>query len=63
VREEFREPVVPLEERRINQSQLGLFNTITTSGTPPDVKLQELRIKMSFPADQQTEATLRDWAD
>jgi hypothetical protein len=31
-----------------------LFNTFTTFGTPQDVMLQELRIDMSFPADETT---------
>jgi hypothetical protein len=39
---------------RIDNARLRLFNTFTTFGTPQDVWLQELRIDMSFPADEAT---------
>ena len=42
---------------------LRLFNTLTTFGTPQDVVLQELRIEMSFPADDTSAAILRRWAE
>ena len=51
-------PTVPVE-LLVNGAVLKLFNTITTFGTPQDVGLQELRIEMSFPADEETELTLR----
>jgi len=38
---------------------LKLLTTLTTFGTPQDVSLQELRIEMSFPADDATECLLR----
>jgi hypothetical protein len=41
-------------ELRIGDTGLRLFNTFTTFGTPQDVLLQELRIDMSFPADELT---------
>jgi hypothetical protein len=41
-------------ELRIGDVRLRLFNTFTTFGTPQDVSLQELRIDMSFPADELT---------
>jgi transcriptional regulator with XRE-family HTH domain len=41
-------------ELRIGNARLRLFNTFTTFGTPQDVSLQELRIDMSFPADEAT---------
>lgn len=47
------EPVLPLE-LTVGDMQLRLFNTFTTFGTPQDVLLQELRIDMSFPADEMT---------
>ena len=52
-------PTVALE-LEIGDELLRLFNTLTTFGTPQDVTLQELRIEMSFPADDErsTSATL-----
>jgi hypothetical protein len=47
------DPVQSLE-LRIGDTRLRLFNTFTTFGTPQDVSLQELRIDMSFPADEVT---------
>ena len=47
------EPVLPLE-LAVGDARLRLFNTFTTFGTPQDVLLQELRIDMSFPADEIT---------
>ena len=41
-------------ELRVGDELLRLFNTFTTFGTPQDVSLQELRIDMSFPADEAT---------
>jgi hypothetical protein len=51
-------PTVPLEIS-VDGSTLTLFNTITTFGTPQDAALQELRIEMAFPADSQTDSSLR----
>jgi len=51
--EESIDPILPLE-LRIGDTKLRLFNTFTTFGTPQDVSLQELRIDMSFPADEVT---------
>jgi transcriptional regulator with XRE-family HTH domain len=42
----------------VNGQVLRLLNTLTTFGTPQDVTLQELRIEMSFPADDATERWL-----
>jgi transcriptional regulator with XRE-family HTH domain len=47
------DPMLSLE-LRIGDVRLRLFNTFTTFGTPQDVSLQELRIDMSFPADELT---------
>jgi transcriptional regulator with XRE-family HTH domain len=47
------DPLLPLE-LLIGDIKLRLFNTFTTFGTPQDVLLQELRIDMSFPADETT---------
>ena len=46
-------PMLSLE-LRIRDTSLRLFTTFTTFGTPQDVALQELRIDMSFPADEVT---------
>jgi transcriptional regulator with XRE-family HTH domain len=57
-------PLVPTValELEIGDEVLRLFNTLTTFGTPQDVTLQELRIEMSFPADDASDALLRHWA-
>jgi transcriptional regulator with XRE-family HTH domain len=47
------DPMLSLE-LRVGDTRLRLFNTFTTFGTPQDVGLQELRIDMSFPADETT---------
>lgn len=47
------DPLLPLE-LAVGGARLRLFNTFTTFGTPQDVMLQELRIDMSFPADEAT---------
>jgi hypothetical protein len=54
-------PTVPLE-LETGGGLLRLFNTLTTFGTPQDVTLQELRIEMSYPMDDGSEALLRRWA-
>jgi transcriptional regulator with XRE-family HTH domain len=51
--DECLDPVLSLE-LRVGNARLRLFNTFTTFGTPQDVLLQELRIDMSFPADEAT---------
>jgi transcriptional regulator with XRE-family HTH domain len=51
-------PVIPLE-LIVNGELLRLINTLTTFGTPQDVTLQELRIEMSFPADDASDRILR----
>ena len=53
IHSESDEPMLSLE-LRIGDTRLRLFNTFTTFGTPQDVLLQELRIDMSFPADETT---------
>jgi transcriptional regulator with XRE-family HTH domain len=50
--------VIPLE-LIVKGKLLRLINTLTTFGTPQDVTLQELRIEMSFPADDSTDRNLR----
>ncbi|ASL47413.1 hypothetical protein bAD24_III08465 [Burkholderia sp. AD24] len=43
--------------------ELSFFSTTTVFGTPVDVTLSELAIEAFFPADQQTAAALREFAD
>lgn len=49
--------LVPVHLRR-NSISLRLFTTIATLGTPLDVTLQELRIEMLFPADDESRRLL-----
>jgi transcriptional regulator with XRE-family HTH domain len=51
------DPVLSLE-LLVGDHRLRMFNTFTTFGTPQDVLLQELRIDMSFPADEATKRFL-----
>jgi transcriptional regulator with XRE-family HTH domain len=62
LRGEGLEPMLSLE-LRVGNSRLRLFNTFTTFGTPQDVLLQELRIDMSFPADEATRRFLESAAE
>jgi len=52
------DPMLALE-LRVGEARIRLFSTFATFGTPQDVTLQELRIDMSFPADEPT----RRWFD
>jgi transcriptional regulator with XRE-family HTH domain len=54
-------PVLPMRFRK-GGTELSLFTTIATLGTPQDITLQELRIESFFPMDEPTAETLRDWA-
>jgi hypothetical protein len=54
------EAVMPVE-LDLADDYLRLFNTLTTFGTPQDIVLQELRIEMSFPADNPSDTILRKW--
>lgn len=47
------DPILSLE-LLVDHRRLRLFSTFTTFGTPQDITLQELRIDLSFPADQPT---------
>ena len=56
------EPVdvtIPVEFA-VGARRIRLINTLTTFGTPQDVSVQELRIEMSFPADDESERLLRE---
>lgn len=54
-------PVLPMHFRK-DGTQLRLFTTIATLGTPQDITLQELRIEAFFPIDDETRAAFRRWA-
>ncbi len=51
-------PFLTIEFRK-NDLTLRFFTTLTSFGTPHDVTLQELRIESFFPADEETELSLR----
>lgn len=45
---------------RAGDRELSLFTTLTTFGTPRDITLDELCVELFFPADDATEAILRN---
>ncbi len=51
------DPMLALE-LRVGEARMRLFSAFATFGTPQDVTLQELRIDMSFPADEPTRRLL-----
>ncbi len=51
-------PVLPMHFRK-GKTELRLFTTIATLGTPQDITLQELRVECFFPMDDATAAVLR----
>jgi transcriptional regulator with XRE-family HTH domain len=59
--DERHEPVLAIHFRK-GETNLKLFTTIATLGTPQDITLQEIRIECFFPADAATEETFRRWA-
>lgn len=54
-------PVLPMLFQK-GQTELRLFTTIATLGTPRDVTLQELRVESFFPMDDETREIFRQWA-
>jgi transcriptional regulator with XRE-family HTH domain len=54
-------PVLPMHFHK-GDTELRLFTTIATLGTPQDITLQELRIESFFPMDEKTAGILRGWA-
>jgi transcriptional regulator with XRE-family HTH domain len=54
-------PVVPMHFRKGN-TELRLFTTIATLGTPQDITVQELRVECFFPMDKATAGVLRAWS-
>ena len=53
-------PVIPMHFRK-GATELKMFTTIATLGTPQDITLQELRVECFFPMDQETAGILRGW--
>ncbi len=51
-------PFLPIHFRK-HELDLQFFTTLTSLGTPYDITLQELRIESFFPADDATQAALR----
>lgn len=58
---DFAAPILPMHFRR-GRTNLRLFTTIATLGTPQDITLQELRIESFFPMDEETREVFRKWA-
>ena len=54
-------PVLSMHFRKAG-TDLRLFTTLATLGTPHDITLQELRIESFFPMDDATAKILRSWA-
>lgn len=54
-------PVIPTIYN-LNGMRLSLFSTIAQFGTPTDVTLDDLKIELFFPADEQTELILKSLA-
>ena len=50
--------LVPLR-LRVGATELSMFTTLTTFGTPQDITLAELAVEMFFPADDASDAVLR----
>ena len=55
-------PVVPLVFR-LGQMRLAMFATISQFGTPEDVILEDLKIELYFPLDEESGAILRNLSD
>lgn len=56
--EETSSPIIPTIYRA-GDLRLSLFSTIAQFGTPVDLTLDDLKIELFFPADAETEKTLR----
>ena len=60
--DETPEPVLSLHFRK-GDTELKLFTTLATLGTPQDVTVQEIRIECFFPADEATAGVFKAWAE
>ena len=54
-------PILPMHFRK-GRTEIRLFTTIATLGTPQDITLQELRIESFFPMDAATRELFHLWA-
>jgi transcriptional regulator with XRE-family HTH domain len=54
-------PVLSIHFRKA-ETELRVFTTIATLGTPQDVTLQEIRIECFFPSDEGSATLFRGWA-
>jgi transcriptional regulator with XRE-family HTH domain len=54
-------PILPMHFRK-GGTELRLFTTLATLGTPRDITLQELRIESFFPMDEATRGHFRAWS-
>jgi transcriptional regulator with XRE-family HTH domain len=61
-RDQLDDPLLTLE-LAVGDASIRLFSTFMTFGTPQDIMVQELRIDMSFPADETTRRFLSAAAD
>jgi len=53
---------IPLE-LSVRGQKLAFVNLLTTFGTPQDVGVQELRVEMGYPANEETADVLRTWRE
>lgn len=58
--DEPRNPVLPMHFRK-EGTDLSLFTTIATLGTPQDIALEELRVESFFPMNDPTTQVFRRW--
>lgn len=47
----------------LNGTEISLFTTLTSFGTPRDITLAELAVELFYPADEKTEGVLRTWEE
>jgi len=57
------QPVLVPWRARLHGAELSLFTTLTTFGAPRDVTLAEAAVELFWPADEQSAAVLRGWAE
>ncbi len=53
-------PILPMQ-LSLNDTQLSLFTTLTTFGTPMDITTDELRIENLYPADEASDRLMRQF--
>jgi transcriptional regulator with XRE-family HTH domain len=50
-------------QAELNGTEISLFTTLTSFGTPRDITLAELAVELFYPADEKTEGVLRSWQE